>query len=143
MNALATAASARPERRGLTARRWLIVLVALQGVAALLAAVALALAAPTAGSLLGGTLGSQATAAALLLAVLSGTVAVASFAATGSLLRDRLHAELTAGGIQATFLVGGGMGLISAGMLPELIVATAVGVIGLLLVALSAGSSRR
>ncbi|HET7686604.1 MAG TPA: hypothetical protein VFM19_09385 [Candidatus Limnocylindria bacterium] len=143
MNALALAAAARPARRGMAARRALIVLLAFEGVAAVCGAVALALGAPAASDLLGGSLGAQATIAALLLAGLSAALAVASFTATGALLRDRPGAELSAAGVQATYLVGGIVGLVSAGLVPELAVAVALGGVGLLLAALSFPSRPR
>ncbi len=133
----------RPVRRGLPARRWLIVLLAFEGVAALCAAVALALSAPTAGELLGTSLGESAAVATLLVAGLSGVLAVSAFSATGGLLRDRPHAELTAGGIQATILVGGAIAIATAGLLPPLVVATGLGCAGLLLALLAAGGGRR
>ena len=143
MNALALRASARPRRRGLTARRWLIVLMAFEGVAALCTAVALALSAPGADALLGRSLGGQAAVALLLLAGLAAALAITSFNATGALLRDRPHAELTAGGIQLTILAAGATGLVTAGMTPELVVVAAIGLVGLVLAALSAGSAAR
>lgn len=143
MNALALRAAARPQRRGLTARRWLIVLLAFESVAALCATVALALSAPGADSLLGQSLGGQAIVALLLLAGLAAALAVTSFNATGALLRDRPHAELTAGGIQLAILAAGVTGLLTAGVKPELVAVGAIGLVGLALAALSAGSARR
>ena len=143
MNAAALSASRTAPRRGLTARRWLIVLVAVEGVAALCAAVALALGAPSAENMLGGSLGSQAAAAALLLAGLSAVLAMAAFNVTGALLRDRPMAEASAAGIQATILGGAGIGLVTAGMLPSLLATAGMAVLGLLLVLLSVGSARR
>ena len=142
MNAVALSTPRSTPRRGLTARRWLIVLVAVEGVAALCAAVAFALSAPTAENMLG-SLGSQAAAAALLLAGLSAVLAVAAFNVTGALLRDRPMAEASAAGIQATILGGAAIGLVSTGMLPSLIAMAGIAVLGLLLVLLSLGSARR
>ncbi len=143
MNAVALSRSRTTPRPGLTARRWLIVLVAVEGVAALCAAVALALSAPTAENMLGGSLGSQAAVAALLLAGLSAVLAVAAFNVTGALLRDRPMAEASAAGIQATILGGAAIGLATAGMLPSLVATAGLAVLGLLLVLLSRGSARR
>jgi hypothetical protein len=143
MNAVALSATRTAPRRGLTARRWLIVLVAAEGVAALCGAVAFALSAPAAQELLGDALGSQAAAAALLLAGLSAVLAIAAFNVTGSLLRDRPMAEASAAGIQATILGGAAIGLVTAGMLPALLAAAGVALAGLLLVLLSRGSARR
>lgn len=143
MNAVAFPTTRTTPRRGLTARRWLIVLVAVESVAALCAAVALALAAPTAENMLGGTLGSQAPAAALLLAGLSAVLAVAAFNVTGALLRDRPMAEASAAGIQATILGGAAIGLVTAGLLPALAAVAGMATGGLLLVLLSLGSARR
>ena len=143
MNVVAISSTRTAARRGLTARRALIVLVAIEGVAALCAAVALALSAPTAENMLGGSLGSQAAAAALLLAGLSAVLAVAAFNVTGALLRDRAMAEASAAGIQATILGGAAIGLVTAGMLPSLLATAGMAVVGLLLVLLSLGSARR
>lgn len=143
MNAVALPTTRTTARRGLTARRWLIVLVAVEGVAALCAAVAFALSAPTAENMLGGSLGSQAAAAALLLAGLSAVLAVAAFNVTGALLRDRPMAEASAAGIHATILGGAAIGLVTAGPLPALIATAAMALAGLLLVLLSLGSARR
>ena len=142
MNAVALSTLRTTPRRGLTARRWLIVLVAIEGVAALCAAVAFALSAPSAQNMLGG-LGSQATAAALMLAGLCAVLAVAAFNVTGALLRDRPMAEASAAGVQATILGGAAIGLVTAGMLPSLVAAAGMAVLGLLLVLLCRGSARR
>ena len=134
---------AAPVRRGLAPRRALIVLQALEGVVALCAAVALAFAAPAAGDLLNGAFGSQATAAALLLAGLSLVLALGCFGATGGLLRDRPGAELTALAIQATIVVGAIIGLVSAAVVPELVAAAALGAAGLLLALVVATTASR
>lgn len=117
-------------------------MLAFEGVAALCAAVTLALGAPGADALLGAALGSQAVVALLLLAGLAGALSLAAFNATGALLRDRPHAELTAAGIQAVILAAGMTGLVSAGILPELVALSVIGLVGLLLAALSTGSAR-
>ena len=127
----------------MTARRSLIVLMAFEGVAALCATVAFALGAPAAGDLLGGVLGAQATAAALLLAGLAAVSAAASFATTGALLRDRPAAEVSAAGVQVTYLLAGAIGSATAGLLAELVVVAALGAIGLVLALLSLRSARR
>lgn len=134
---------AAPVRRGLAPRRALIVLQAFEGVVALCAAVALAFAAPAAGDLLNGAFGSQATAAALLLAGLSLVLALGCFGATGGLLRDRPGAELTALAIQATIVVGAVVGLVSAAVVPELVAAAALGAAGLLLALVVATTASR
>lgn len=143
MNGRALTATAHAPRRGMTARRTLIVLLAAEGVAAVCAAVALALGSVAGSNLLSGSLGAQATVAGFLLAGLSAVMALTSFATTGALLRDRPTAELSAAGVQATYLVGGIVGLTSAGMVPELAVAAGLGGIGLLLAALSLPSRPR
>ncbi|MEO8245483.1 MAG: hypothetical protein ABI622_00045 [Chloroflexota bacterium] len=143
MNAIALPTTRTTPRRGLTARRWLIVLLAFEGVVALCAAVAFALSAPTAENMLGGSLGSQSAAAALLLAGLSGVLAFAAFHVTGALLRDRQMAEASAAGVQATILGGATIGLVGAGMLPALAATAGLAAVGLLLVLLSLGSARR
>lgn len=142
MNAFALSTS-RPTRRGLAARRWLIVLLALEGVAALCAAVTLALSAPEAGALLGASLGASAGVATLLVAGLSGALALSAFSATGGLLRDRQHAELTAGGLQAILLSGGAIGIATAGLLAPLLLVAGIGLGGLLLALGAEGSGNR
>lgn len=117
--------------------------MAFEVVAAICTAVALALAAPTATRLLGGALGPQATVSALLLSGLALAVAISSFAATGSLLRDRNHAEATAAGIQSTLLAGAAVAMLGTGIVPELALVAGLGLVGLLLVLLSFGSARR
>ena len=134
---------AAPVRRGLAARRALIVLLAFEGIVALCAAIALAFAAPAAGDLLNGAFGTQATVAALLLAGLSLVLALGCFGATGGLLRDRPGAEVTALAIEATILVGAIVGLVSAAIVPELVTAAALGAIGLLLALVVIASTPR
>ena len=125
-----------PVRRGLGARRALIVLLAFEGVVALCAAVALAFTAPAAGELLGGAFGASATVAALLLAGLCAALAVGCFAATGGLLRDRTNAELTAIGVEAAVVAAAVVGFVSTGVSPELVAAAVIGGLGFLLAAI-------
>ncbi len=137
MNATISPLVARPSvlEPGAGPRRWLTVLLAVEGLAALAGTITFAIMAPDAGHFLAasGPSSLTGTVTVLLLAGLSAVIAVMAFSVAGSVMRRRSGALTAAAGVQATIgfcaLVAGLVG----GFDQQIVAGALVAAVGLVL----------
>jgi hypothetical protein len=134
MNAITTPPLMQPRvlQPGAGTRRWLTLLLAVEGLAALAAALAFIAMAPDAGSLVA-ALGTTGGVALILLAGVSAVFAIMAFTTAASMIRRREGALSAAAALQATLAVAGLFAGLVNGFDQQIVAGMLVASIGLVL----------
>lgn len=143
MNAITTPTLSRPRvlEPGAGSRRWLTLLLSVEGIAALAATITFVALAPDANTFLGG-LGTTAGVALLLLGGVSAVIAVMAFSAAAAVMRRRDGAVSAAAGVQLTVVIAALTAGLVGGFDQSIVAGAMVAVIGLLLTAAAARATR-